>query len=150
MSLDFNHMTKGNKHCSVTTASLKLTRYSASFIMKYVVNLHPHSLARFCLFALNVCVCVWPPKLDEMGFGASINTVSEEAHGVSDPPVNLHGGCRGHCRGQRSSFMHITNNAALLPTAKADSRGNSHEPLCVMKNNYLSNIFYKHFIHVRV
>lgn len=58
MSLYLIHMSKGNKHCSVTTASLKLTQYSS--IMKYLVNLHPLSLARSCLFALNVCVCVWP------------------------------------------------------------------------------------------
>lgn len=72
------------------------------------------------LFICFACICLClTPEVGEMGFGASINTVSEEAHGLSDPPVNLHGGCRGHCRGQRSAFMHITNNAAFLPTAQA-------------------------------
>lgn len=73
-----------------------------------------------------------------MGFGASINTVSEEAHGLSDPPVNLLGGCRGHSRGQRSAFMHITNNVLLWPIAKAESTGSSHERACIMKNKFLS------------
>lgn len=72
------------------------------------------------LFICFACICLClTPELDENGIGASINTVSEEAHGLSDPLVNLHGGCRGHCRGQRSAFMHITNNAAFLPTAQA-------------------------------
>lgn len=73
-----------------------------------------------------------------MGFGASINTVTEEAQGLSDPPVNLHGGCRGHGRGQRSAFMHITNNVLLWPIAKAESTGSSLETACIMKNKFLS------------
>lgn len=78
------------------------------------------------VFICFACICLGlTPELVGMGFGASINTVSEEAHGLSDPPVNLHGGCRGHCRGQRSAFMHITNNAAFLP----DSTGSSHESI---------------------
>lgn len=96
------------------------------------------------LFICFACICLClTTKLVEMEFGTSVNTVSEEAHGLSDPPVNLHGGCRGHCRGQRSAFMHITNNASFLPTAKADSTGSSHETASIKNNKYLSNVFYK-------
>lgn len=73
-----------------------------------------------------------------MSFGASINTVSEETHGLSDPPVNLDGGYRGQSRGQRSAFMHITNNVLLWPIAKAESTGSSHVTACMMKNKFLS------------
>lgn len=91
------------------------------------------------LFICFACVCLRPiPKVNDMGFGASINTVSEEAHGLSDPPVNLHEGCRGHSRGQRSAFMHITNNVLLWPKAKAMSTGSSHEAARTMKKKFLS------------
>lgn len=91
------------------------------------------------LFICFACVCLGlTAKGDEMGFGASINAVSEETHGLSDPPVNLHRGCRGHSRGQRSAFMHITNNVLLWPIAKAESTGSSHETACIMKNKFLS------------
>lgn len=51
----------------------------------------------------------------EMGQGVSINTVSAQAQGLSDPAVNFEGGCGGHPRGQRSALMLITNNALLCP-----------------------------------
>lgn len=34
--------------------------------------------------------------------------------------------------------MHITNNAALLPSAKADSSGSSHEAVRIRKNKFSS------------
>lgn len=39
----------------------------ASSIMKYLPNLHPHSLTRFCLFALSASVCVWPRSWTRWG-----------------------------------------------------------------------------------
>lgn len=93
-----------------------------------------------------VSVCVWLKQtdllrgLDEMGAGASINTASMEAHGLSDPPVNFQGGCRGHRRGQRSPFILITNNALLCPQhrEKRITTGCSHEPACITRTMLLS------------
>lgn len=74
-----------------------------------------------CLY---VCVCLCLTETDRatdregwmsVGVGASINTQSMEAHGLSDPNVNFRGGRRGHRRGQRSAFMLMTNNAQLCP-----------------------------------
>lgn len=67
-----------------------------------------------------------------VGVGASINTESMEAHGLSDPNVNFRGGCTGHRRGQRSAFMLMTNNAQLCPEhrEKTVTTRCSHEPAC--------------------
>lgn len=94
---------------------------------------HARIVTRFCLF-----VSGWDRQtdllrgVDEMGVGVSINTVSMEAQGLSDPPVNLQGGCRGQRGGQRSAFMLITNNAVLCPQhrEKTVNTGCSYEPQC--------------------
>lgn len=76
-------------------------------------------MTRFCLVGL--CVfgsdCDRQTDFQEVGGveEVSINTASVEAQGLSDPPMNFQGGCRGHQRGQRSAFMLITNNALLCP-----------------------------------
>lgn len=103
--------------------------------LKCFLNLNPHIMTGFCLFLFFIyfCVCagisvfVWLQQtnllrgLEEMGVGASINTVSMEAHWLSDPLVNFQGGCRGHQRGRRSAFMLITNNALLCPQHREET-----------------------------
>lgn len=95
-----------------------------------------------CLY---VCECLFVSETDRptdregwmsVGVGASINTESMEAHGLSDPNVNCWGGCRGHRRGQRSAFMLMTNNAQLCleHREKTVTMGCSHEPACTSQN----------------
>lgn len=97
-------------------------------------------MTAFCLFGLRACLCLTEPdrltqeegEADGMRDWASINTTSVEAQGLSDPPVNLQGSCRGHQGGQRSAFMLITNNAVLCQQHKEEpaTTGCSHESVC--------------------
>lgn len=78
-----------------------------------------------------LCVCLRLTETDrrtEEG-GVSINTMSMEAQGLSDPPVNFQGGCRGHRRGQSSAFMLITNNT-LLCSQHREKTSCSYKPEC--------------------
>lgn len=114
-----------------------------------------HVVTRFCLFGLCVCLCLTETDRQIYGGGrtrwwggVSINTVSVEAQGLSDPPVNLRGGCRGHRRGQRSPFMLITNNAQLCPQhrEKTVTTGCSYKRECNYKKNISRYFFFIHWV----
>lgn len=63
ISLNFTQMPKCEIYYNGSfIAADPIFSFQASSIMKYLVNSHPHSLTRICLFALRLSVCVWPRR----------------------------------------------------------------------------------------